>query len=95
VLLQQTGYRQKADFTAFPGPVVATTNCVLDPPKAYKDRMFTVNEVGVGVEKVSVWPLVTAAGGLQSKRGGRLANNNTRGNCRVMSSDEPSARGMV
>ncbi|KAF6254265.1 hybrid-cluster protein [Scenedesmus sp. NREL 46B-D3] len=37
-------YRQKADFSAFPGAVLATTNCVLDPPKAYKDRLFTTNE---------------------------------------------------
>jgi hydroxylamine reductase (hybrid-cluster protein) len=39
-------YRQKIDFSAFPGAVLATTNCVLDPPKAYKHRLFTTNEVG-------------------------------------------------
>jgi hydroxylamine reductase (hybrid-cluster protein) len=38
-------YRQKIDFSAFPGAVLATTNCVLDPPKAYKNRLFTTNEV--------------------------------------------------
>lgn len=38
-------YRQKIDFSEFPGPVVATTNCVLDPPKSYKNRLFTTNEV--------------------------------------------------
>jgi len=38
-------YRQKIDFSSFPGPVVATTNCVLDPPKSYKNRLFTTNEV--------------------------------------------------
>jgi hydroxylamine reductase (hybrid-cluster protein) len=40
-------YRQKIDFSAFPGAVLATTNCVLDPPKAYKNRLFTTNEVRV------------------------------------------------
>lgn len=39
-------YRQKIDFSNFPGPVIATTNCVLDPPKSYKNRLFTTNEVG-------------------------------------------------
>lgn len=38
-------YRQKIDFSSFPGPVIATTNCVLDPPKSYKNRLFTTNEV--------------------------------------------------
>ncbi|KAF8063692.1 hcp [Scenedesmus sp. PABB004] len=83
-------YRQKIDFSQFPGAVLATTNvrrgaasgrnsaaarlfsraartaprhpptprarlprpppplqCVLDPPKAYKDRLFTTNETGL------------------------------------------------
>jgi hypothetical protein len=40
-------YRQKIDFSAFPGAVLATTNCVLDPPKAYKNRLFTTNEVSM------------------------------------------------
>ncbi|WIA21344.1 hypothetical protein OEZ85_000570 [Tetradesmus obliquus] len=40
-------YRQKIDFSAFPGAVLATTNCVLDPPKAYKGRLFTTNETGL------------------------------------------------
>ena len=38
-------YKQKADFSLFPGAVLATTNCVMDPPKAYKDNIFTVNAV--------------------------------------------------
>jgi hypothetical protein len=38
-------YRQKIDFSGFPGAVLATTNCVLDPPKSYKHRLFTTNEV--------------------------------------------------
>ena len=33
--------KQKKEFAAFPGPVVATTNCVLIPPDSYKDRIFT------------------------------------------------------
>jgi hypothetical protein len=36
------------DFSQFPGAVLATTNCVLDPPKSYKDNLFTVNAVGGG-----------------------------------------------
>jgi len=32
---------QKREFAAFPGPTVATTNCVLIPPDEYADRLFT------------------------------------------------------
>ncbi len=38
-------YRQKSDFARFPGAIVVTTNCVLDPLDSYKDNMFTLNEV--------------------------------------------------
>jgi hypothetical protein len=31
----------------FPGAILATTNCVLEPPKSYKDRLFTTNEAGL------------------------------------------------
>ena len=31
----------------FPGPVVVTTNCVLEPRKVYRNRLYTMNEVGV------------------------------------------------
>jgi len=44
---------QKFEFAAFPGPVIVTTNCVLEPRKMYKDRLYTMNEVGVdGVKHV-------------------------------------------
>lgn len=38
---------QKREFAMFPGPILATTNCVLEPPKSYKDRLFTTNETGL------------------------------------------------
>ncbi|GKY90525.1 hypothetical protein MPSEU_000026200 [Mayamaea pseudoterrestris] len=37
---------QKFEFAAFPGPVIMTTNCISPPRKAYKKRIFTMNEVG-------------------------------------------------
>jgi len=33
--------KQKREFEAFPGPTVATTNCVLIPRESYADRLFT------------------------------------------------------
>ena len=33
--------KQKSEFEAFPGPIVATTNCVLIPRETYADRLFT------------------------------------------------------
>ncbi|KAL9178577.1 hypothetical protein ACHAXT_001915 [Thalassiosira profunda] len=38
---------QKFEFATFPGPVIVTTNCVLEPRRAYRDRLYTMNEVGV------------------------------------------------
>lgn len=32
---------QFVEFQMFPGPIVATTNCILTPPAAYADRVFT------------------------------------------------------
>ena len=44
---------QKFEFAAFPGPVIVTTNCVLEPRRMYKERLYTMNEVGVdGVKHV-------------------------------------------
>jgi len=37
---------QKLEFAAFPGPILATTNCLIEPMKSYKDRLFTSNETG-------------------------------------------------
>lgn len=39
--------KQKDDFEAFPGAIVATTNCVLIPRESYKDRLFTSGVAGV------------------------------------------------
>lgn len=38
---------QHLEFTAFPGPIVATTNCVLIPWDTYKDRLFTTRITSV------------------------------------------------
>ncbi len=40
-------YKQKAEFGRFPGSVLVTTNCVLDPLEGYRKNMFTTNEVSV------------------------------------------------
>jgi len=42
---------QKFEFAKFPGPIVMTTNCLIEPRKSYKDRIYTCNAVG--------WPDVT------------------------------------
>jgi len=39
--------KQKQEFPRFPGPVVATTNCILIPPEAYADRVFTTRFTAV------------------------------------------------
>ena len=44
---------QKFEFATFPGPIVVTTNCILEPRRAYKSRIFSMNEVGVdGVKHI-------------------------------------------
>ena len=40
-------WTQKKEFDAWPGAILATTNCVLLPTKAYKDRLFTSGVAGV------------------------------------------------
>jgi len=37
---------QKIDFAAFPGSILMTTNCIIQPMKSYKHRIFTRNAVG-------------------------------------------------
>jgi hydroxylamine reductase len=37
---------QHADFTAFPGPIVMTSNCLIEPQPAYKQRVFTTGPAG-------------------------------------------------
>ncbi|KAF6257770.1 Prismane-like protein [Scenedesmus sp. NREL 46B-D3] len=44
-------YRQKKDFAEFPGAILMTTNCIMDPSPTYSDRIFTTGEVGVAASK--------------------------------------------
>jgi hydroxylamine reductase len=37
---------QKLEFSIFPGPILMTTNCIIEPKRAYRDRIFTTNAVG-------------------------------------------------
>lgn len=37
---------QKFEFRRFPGPVVVTTNCLMEPQAGYADRLFVTNQVG-------------------------------------------------
>jgi hydroxylamine reductase len=39
--------KQKSEFPAFGGPVVATTNCILIPPAEYANRIFTTRFTAV------------------------------------------------
>ncbi len=37
---------QQRDFTAFPGPIVMTSNCLIEPRPSYRNRIFTTGPVG-------------------------------------------------
>ncbi len=37
---------QQRAFTAFPGPIVMTSNCLIEPQPAYRNRIFTSGPVG-------------------------------------------------
>lgn len=39
-------YDQKADFEAFNGPILMTTNCLVPPSSGYKDRVYTTGVAG-------------------------------------------------
>jgi hydroxylamine reductase len=39
--------KQRSEFAAFPGPVLATTNCILIPPESYKGRLYTTRATAV------------------------------------------------
>jgi hydroxylamine reductase len=44
---------QKIEFATFPGPIIVTTNCIIEPRRVYKDRVYTMNEVGFdGVQHI-------------------------------------------
>jgi hydroxylamine reductase len=36
---------QKFEFAAFPGPIVMTTSCIIEPRRVYQDRTYSTNEV--------------------------------------------------
>lgn len=38
--------RQKIDFGRFPGSILLTSNCLIEPMPSYRDRIFTTNSVG-------------------------------------------------
>lgn len=37
---------QRSEFPAFPGPIVLTSNCLMEPRKSYADRLYTRSTVG-------------------------------------------------
>lgn len=37
---------QQTEFAEFPGPIVLTSNCLIEPDKSYKQRLFTAGPVG-------------------------------------------------
>ena len=39
--------KQRSEFEAFPGAILASTNCVLIPKESYRDRIFTTREVAL------------------------------------------------
>jgi len=46
---------QTHEFEKFPGAIVMTTNCLMPPHEAYKDRVFTLGPVGYpGLQHVSI-----------------------------------------
>jgi hydroxylamine reductase len=38
--------KQKIDFSRFPGSILLTSNCLLEPMPSYRDRIFSTNSVG-------------------------------------------------
>mmetsp|Transcript_16822 Transcript_16822/g.47165 ORF Transcript_16822/g.47165 Transcript_16822/m.47165 type:complete len:664 (+) Transcript_16822:127-2118(+) len=44
---------QKFEFASFPGPVIVTTNCIVEPRRTYRQRLYTMNQVGYdGVQHI-------------------------------------------
>ncbi|MCB5944795.1 hydroxylamine reductase [Acidocella sp. KAb 2-4] len=37
---------QQSEFAAFPGPIVMTSNCLIEPQPSYRNRIFTAGPVG-------------------------------------------------
>lgn len=42
----QAWQRQKIDFARFPGSILLTSNCLIEPLESYRGRIFTTNSVG-------------------------------------------------
>lgn len=40
-------YKQKTEFHKFPGSILMTSNCILEPLSTYRDNIFTIGQVGV------------------------------------------------
>eukprot|EP00829_Urostomides_striatus_P002998 TRINITY_DN1344_c0_g1_i1.p1 TRINITY_DN1344_c0_g1~~TRINITY_DN1344_c0_g1_i1.p1 ORF type:complete len:560 (-),score=127.10 TRINITY_DN1344_c0_g1_i1:62-1741(-) len=56
---------QKTDFDKFPGAIMMTTNCIIEPKKSYADRIFTRAAVGWPgvrhIEKDDMGPVIETA----------------------------------
>jgi len=39
-------FKQQVEFSKFPGPILMTSNCIIQPMKKYKNRIFTINATG-------------------------------------------------
>ena len=61
---------QQSDFTAFPGPIVMTSNCLIEPQPAYRNRIFTTGPVGwPGIRHVATEDLSLVVKAAQSLPG--------------------------
>lgn len=72
--------KQKDEFEAFPGAILATTNCVLIPRDSYRDRLFTSSIAGIEgvrhIENRDFTPMIERALSLPkltAKEGGTVA----------------------
>lgn len=56
---------QQREFAEFPGPIVLTSNCIIEPAKNYRQRIFTTGPVGWPgvrhIENGNYKPLIQAA----------------------------------
>lgn len=56
---------QQQEFANFPGPIVLTSNCIIEPAKSYRQRIFTTGPVGWPgvrhIENGNYAPLMQAA----------------------------------
>lgn len=56
---------QQREFAEFPGPIVLTSNCIIEPAKSYRQRIFTTGPVGWPgvrhIENSNYKPLIQAA----------------------------------